>query len=68
MVDGGPCGQRTAPRPAGPRPVETGGEPGGLREIDSRALFDGARTVAIRHGAETYTLRITRADKLILTK
>lgn len=38
------------------------------REIDSSALFEGARLVAIRHGAERYTLRITRAGKLILTK
>lgn len=37
-------------------------------EIDSRRLFDGKRLLAIRHGAEVYTLRITRADKLILTK
>ncbi|HET7409764.1 MAG TPA: hemin uptake protein HemP [Paracoccaceae bacterium] len=36
--------------------------------IESSALFGEARTVSIRHGAELYTLRITRADKLILTK
>lgn len=51
---------------------ETGllaGAAGEPREIDSGALFgDEARIVAIRHGSELYTLRITRADKLILTK
>ena len=38
------------------------------REVDSRALFGRARVLAIRHGAEVYTLRVTRAGKLILTK
>lgn len=36
--------------------------------IASSALFGATRTVAIRHGAQLYTLRITRADKLLLTK
>lgn len=38
------------------------------RELDTRHLFDGARELVIRHGAETYTLRLTRAGKLLLTK
>ncbi|MEM1345729.1 MAG: hemin uptake protein HemP [Pseudomonadota bacterium] len=36
--------------------------------IDSQTLLGGASTVLIRHGAELYTLRQTRAGKLILTK
>jgi hemin uptake protein HemP len=37
--------------------------------ITTEDLFaHGVREVIIRHGAEEYRLRITRADKLILTK
>jgi hemin uptake protein HemP len=38
------------------------------RQIDSRTLFGKSRILTIRHGEEIYTLRITRAEKLILTK
>jgi hemin uptake protein HemP len=37
-------------------------------EIDSRELFQNEREVRIRHGAETYRLRLTTLNKLILTK
>ena len=36
--------------------------------VDSRHLLAGARELLIRHGAEEYRLRLTRNDKLILTK
>ena len=36
--------------------------------IDSRALFQGAREIIIAHGDETYRLRLTAQNKLILTK
>jgi hemin uptake protein HemP len=36
--------------------------------IDSRDLFAGTREVTIGHGSETYRLRLTAQDKLILTK
>lgn len=36
--------------------------------ITSRELFRGTREVLIVHGNEEYRLRITRQDKLILTK
>ncbi len=36
--------------------------------LDSRALFAGSSEVVIEHGAETYRLRLTRQNKLILTK
>jgi len=51
--DGAPA---AAPGPAGPRRVE------------SAALFQRAREVVIVHGAQEYRLRITKSDKLILTK
>ncbi|MBY8976867.1 hemin uptake protein HemP [Rhodobacteraceae bacterium NNCM2] len=38
------------------------------REIDSKNLLGDERSVTIRHGDQVYTLRITRADKLLLTK
>jgi hemin uptake protein HemP len=40
---------------------------GGLA-FSSRDLFRARREILIVHGHEVYRLRITRADKLILTK
>jgi hemin uptake protein HemP len=36
--------------------------------LNSRTLLDGQNEITIRHGHETYRLRRTRQDKLILTK
>jgi hemin uptake protein HemP len=36
--------------------------------VSSRDLFQGRREVVILHAGQEYRLRITRADKLILTK
>lgn len=36
--------------------------------IDSRDLFHGVREITIAHGDETYRLRLTAQNKLILTK
>ena len=36
--------------------------------LSSRDLFRGQREIVILHGGNEYLLRITRADKLILTK
>jgi hemin uptake protein HemP len=36
--------------------------------IDSRALFADTREIVITHGDETYRLRLTAQNKLILTK
>ena len=36
--------------------------------VESRALFGGHREIIIRHGDQEYRLRITKQDKLILTK
>ena len=43
--------------PASPKPV-----------VRTEQLFGAGREVIIKHGDEEYRLRITRADKLILTK
>jgi hemin uptake protein HemP len=39
-----------------------------LIKVDSSALFAGWREVVIVHNGEQYRLRITRQEKLILTK
>jgi hemin uptake protein HemP len=39
-----------------------------LHEYDSSDLLRGAKEVLIRHAGETYRLRLTRNDKLILQK
>ena len=36
--------------------------------IDSSDLFAGLKELVIRHGDQEYRLRITKQDKLILTK
>ncbi|HEY0198518.1 MAG TPA: hemin uptake protein HemP [Rhodanobacter sp.] len=38
------------------------------RHITSQALLDGGREVVIQHQGGEYHLRLTRNDKLILTK
>lgn len=57
-------------QPVRPR-IETAdarpGDAGGI-ELSSEALLGGRREVVIRHGDETYRLRLTRQNKLILTK
>ena len=39
-----------------------------VRSVDSDALLRGARELVIRHQGGEYHLRLTRNDKLILTK
>jgi hemin uptake protein HemP len=36
--------------------------------LDSRDIFQAAREIIIAHGEETYRLRLTAQNKLILTK
>lgn len=38
------------------------------RSLASEDLFAGAREVLIRHGEQTYRLRMTASNKLILVK
>ena len=62
--------------PRAPRPDDVGGDKAGLvpalpmadRQVDSVTLMQGRRELIIRHGAETYRLRVTASNKLILTK
>jgi hemin uptake protein HemP len=42
--------------------------PAGTPQLDSRSLFGSARELLIQHKGEQYRLRLTRSDKLILTK
>ncbi len=58
--------QSTAGSPAlppGPRRIVVA-----ENHIDSRELFTGTREIIIAHGEETYRLRLTAQNKLILTK
>ena len=45
------------------------GDPGADTPVaDSTTLMSGHRELIIRHGADTYRLRVTASNKLILTK
>ncbi len=61
-----------ADRPPRPRPRSDAFEPvpDALRprSVSSRQLLAGARELCIEHCGELYRLRVTRQNKLILTK
>jgi hemin uptake protein HemP len=42
--------------------------PAAARRIESTRLLDGSRELVIEHQGNEYHLRLTRNDKLILTK
>jgi len=55
------------------RSAPTGDNEPGLRDpgaviVDSVTLMSGRRELIIRHGSDTYRLRVTASNKLILTK
>lgn len=55
--------------PPAPRPDDIVEETTGVaRTVDSAELMKGRRELIIRHGVDTYRLRITASNKLILTK
>ncbi len=55
------------PAPAAPHASQPGG--GNPRSrIDSQQLLRGASVVEIEHAGQCYQLRVTRENKLILTK
>jgi hemin uptake protein HemP len=55
--------------PRSTRPGEGGGETADANPtVDSVTLMKGRRELIIRHGVDTYRLRITASNKLILTK
>lgn len=47
---------------------DQGQEPPPLPAIESRTLLAGHREVLIRHGEDTYRLKLTSNNKLILMK
>lgn len=44
------------------------GQPDSVRLVGARALLGARGVLRIEHRGEVYTLRITRNDRLILTK
>jgi len=55
--------------PRATRPDDVVGETTDIAQtVDSATLMKGRRELIIRHGADTYRLRITASNKLILTK
>jgi hemin uptake protein HemP len=57
--------------PAAPSPKPRGVGPAPAAErpvLSSAALFGTGHEIVIRHGSQEYRLRITKANKLILTK
>ena len=58
-----PLPSRAIPRPALPSPT-----PAAARRVSSHALLEGERELVIQHQGSEYHLRLTRNDKLILTK
>jgi hemin uptake protein HemP len=59
------------PKPATPADPQLRTAPGpdaGTEALDSAVLLGGRNEVEIAHQGETYRLRRTRQDKLILTK
>ncbi|MBN8727067.1 MAG: hemin uptake protein HemP [Xanthomonadales bacterium] len=51
-----------------PSPSPTAPPAGEARRIDSRHLLAGGKELVIEHAGQRYHLRLTRNDKLILTK
>ncbi len=60
---------RQHPHPGTPSASQTLRKgPSRTGHVDSASLFDGSRELVIAHNDDTYYLRITRNEKLILTK
>ena len=55
-------------RPLSRLPLRAGETPLPVRRISSQSLLDGGRELVIQHEGSEYHLRLTRNDKLILTK
>lgn len=51
-----------------PYPPATSQQVNAVPRIDSQLLLRGQRTIEIDHAGQRYTLRVTRENKLILTK
>lgn len=53
---------------ASPAPGATPRQAGEAPRLDTATLFAAGREVVIAHGEELYRLRLTRQNRLILTK
>ncbi len=60
-----PLSSRAIPRPALSPPAPAAAA---ARRVSSHALLEGERELVIQHQGSEYHLRLTRNDKLILTK
>ncbi|WP_092047672.1 hemin uptake protein HemP [Planctomicrobium piriforme] len=60
--------QPATPNPSDAPPVPCCKEGSQTPVLDSTQLFQGNREISIRHGEETYRLRLTKSGKLILHK
>jgi hemin uptake protein HemP len=67
MSQGHATSSEKSATPPGPAPGDEAA-PSRCPCIDSASLFRGARELVISHNGERYSLRVTRNDKLILTK
>lgn len=54
--------------PQSPDKIATGASSAQERRLHSEQLLQGSRRVVIEHGDASYTLLLTRNDKLILVK
>lgn len=54
------------PQPASPNPIPDTVET--RQRVDSQVILRGASSVEIDHAGQCYLLRVTRENKLILTK
>lgn len=54
--------------PATPKPLVPSPQSEPAPRFESSQLLRGGRTVEIDHAGQRYTLRLTRENKLILTK
>jgi len=57
----------TPPKPVPPTSPTPTSNPS-LPRVDSEQILQGANTVEIEHAGQRYLLRVTRENKLILTK
>lgn len=55
-------------QPPRPEPALSAQQSDAVIRIDSQQLLCGQRTIEINHDGQRYTLRVTRENKLILTK
>lgn len=57
-----------SPNPQLPTPVVVPAQPELPPRVSSAQLLRGQKTMEIDHGEQRYTLRVTKDNKLILTK